>query len=107
MPFCTECGMELPENANFCSKCGARTNKGKAANVALPSGAWKDTLAEIGEELNKAFVVASKEIEKAFMMAKEEIRKATSQETVACPNCGEKNFANALFCNDCGAKIRN
>ncbi len=106
MTFCNKCGMELSENAYFCSKCGARTSKGKAANVALPSGDWKDTFAEMGEELNKAFAVASKEIEKAFTIAKEEIRKATSPEPVVCPNCGEKNFADARFCTKCGGKIQ-
>ena len=24
MSYCTECGKELPENARFCSQCGAR-----------------------------------------------------------------------------------
>jgi len=73
----------------------------------LPSGDWKDALNEMGEELNKAFAVASKEIEKAFTMAKEEIRKATSPEPAVCPNCGEKNYANARFCTKCGTKIQN
>jgi predicted amidophosphoribosyltransferase len=106
MTFCPKCGEQLSENAYFCSKCGARTNIGKAANVASPSGDWKDAFAELGEELNKAFAVASKEIEKAFTTAKEEIKKATSPEPAVCPNCGEKNSANAQFCTKCGAKIQ-
>ena len=105
MVFCTQCGEELSENANFCPKCGNRTSKGKVANVPLPRGDWRDVFAEEGEELNKAFLVANKEIEKAFTMAKEEIRKATTRELVVCPNCGEKNAASALFCNKCGKKI--
>jgi predicted amidophosphoribosyltransferase len=107
MTFCPKCGEQLSENTNFCSKCGARTSIGKAANVASPSGDWKDAFAELGEELNKAFAVASKEIEKAFTTAKEEIKKATSPEPAVCPNCGEKNYANARFCTKCGTKIQN
>jgi ribosomal protein L32 len=106
MVFCTQCGEELSENANFCPKCGTRTGKGKVANVPLPREDWGGAFAQVGEELNKAFSVASKEIEKAFTIAKEEIRKATTRELIVCPSCGEKNTANALFCNKCGKKIQ-
>jgi len=106
MTFCSKCGAELSEGASFCSKCGASTNK-SVVNIALPVGEWKDTLARINEELNKAYAVASKEIENAFTKAREEIRKATSQETESCPNCGEKNIADSRYCNKCGAKIKN
>ena len=75
--FCTRCGTELPENANFCLKCGVRTARGVEAKVPLP---YKEIISDIENKLEKAFVTASEEIKDAFNRAKEEVRKATSQE---------------------------
>ena len=103
--FCTKCGEALSDKAKFCTKCGARTIPVKAANVEMPTADRKDILTEVGEELNKAFTVASKEIEKALTTAEEELRKVVNPEPVKCPNCGEKNSSGAQFCTKCGGKI--
>jgi len=74
--FCTKCGTELPENANFCLNCGVRTAKGLEAKVPLP---YKEIASDMENRLEKAFVTASEEIRDAFNKAKEEIKKATSR----------------------------
>ena len=33
MPFCTQCGVELSSNANFCRRCGSRVRKSKPTFV--------------------------------------------------------------------------
>lgn len=105
MVYCSNCGKELTENTNFCPKCGITTRKGGTVEVAGP---WKDlreAVAEIGEEMEKAFSIAKKEMETAFKKARDGIREATSQKTVVCSQCGETNRTNANFCYTCGNKL--
>ncbi len=92
--FCSSCGEELPEDANFCPKCGVRTSKGVEAGVTTPLRDLRDAFSRMGEEL-----------EKAFKRAREEFREATAGEPVVCSNCGEENFAYARFCYKCGKKL--
>lgn len=74
--YCTNCGTELPENANFCLKCGVRTAKGVEGKVPLP---YREIASDIENRLEEAFATASEEIKRAFGKAKEEVRKATNR----------------------------
>ena len=94
--FCSKCGENVPENANFCLKCGIRTSKGVESGVPVP-WSWE-------QEIEKTLSTAGKEIEKAFITAKESIRKTIKREPNTCSNCGEKNLYDAKFCNKCGKK---
>jgi DNA-directed RNA polymerase subunit RPC12/RpoP len=60
---------------------------------------------KMSQELEKAFAVAAKEINAAFQTASENIKKSLQKEPVACPNCGEKNPSDAIFCYKCGKRI--
>lgn len=44
MPFCTACGKQNPDDARFCSQCGARlvTESGDASHTAEPAAAPAD-----------------------------------------------------------------
>jgi len=35
MPFCNKCGTEIPENTNFCPKCGGQQGGGNAAATGM------------------------------------------------------------------------
>lgn len=132
MVYCSNCGREVGEEANFCPKCGARTPKGFEIGVEPH---WK-------EEVDKALQVAAKNIEEGIKKAREyvkeavrdlspeleqareklrevaedvgeelrsagkEIRRRTSIAPVYCPECGEKNTGYAKFCTKCGQKIK-
>ena len=105
MAFCSRCGKELPEEANFCLKCGVKTVKGDTTGAQDPWEDLKVGLSRIGEEIDKAFTVAGREMEKAFKMARDEIREATSPETITCSHCGRRNIADSHFCYNCGRKL--
>ncbi len=76
MVHCTKCGEQIAENANFCSRCGVRTPKGREAHVPFPAENMREALSQAGREVEKAFQTAGKELEKALRTAEEEIRKA-------------------------------
>lgn len=106
MGYCSNCGERLSEDAFFCQKCGTKTAKGIEANVSGPSDELKVAFANMSRELEKAFSAAAKEINVAFQTASESIQKSLHKEQVVCSNCGEKNPNSAVFCYNCGRRIR-
>ncbi|UCD43991.1 MAG: DUF4097 family beta strand repeat protein [Candidatus Bathyarchaeota archaeon] len=72
MLYCTKCGEELPDDANFCHKCGERTEKGieeSAPEVSHRRADWED-------ELEEAVSSAAKGVEEGLQAAFEGIRGA-------------------------------
>jgi uncharacterized membrane protein YvbJ len=106
MSYCSNCGEKLLEDALFCPKCGAKTLKGVEANVPNSTDELKEAFAKMGRELEKAFSVAAKEIKMAFQTANENVQKSPKKEKIVCPNCGERNQSNAVFCYNCGKKLK-
>lgn len=105
MAFCSMCGKELLEDANFCPNCGVKTLKGDTVGAPDPWNDLKVVFSRIGEEIDKAFTVAGKEMEKAFKFARDAIKEATNHETVTCSHCGRRNIGDAHFCYNCGVKF--
>lgn len=106
MAYCQNCGKKLNEEALFCSKCGTRTAKGVEKNVTRSSDELGAAFAKMSQELEKAFSAAAKEINDAFKTASENIQKSLRKEQNLCSNCGEKNPKNAIFCYNCGKRIK-
>jgi uncharacterized membrane protein YvbJ len=105
MAYCSNCGEKLPKDALFCPKCGTKTIKGVETGAPTISDELEKTFTKMSQELEKAFAVAAKEINAAFQTASENIKKSLQKEPVACPNCGEKNPSDAIFCYKCGKRI--
>lgn len=105
MAFCTHCGEKLPDDANFCTKCGYRTKRGVEAGVAVPVEDWREAFSKMGVEMEKAFQTAAEEIQKALKSVKEDVKEAKTKTLIVCKSCGEKNPKEAAFCTKCGEKI--
>jgi ribosomal protein L40E len=105
MVFCSNCGEKLPEDANFCTKCGFRTRRGVEAGVSAPTEDWREAFSKMGVEMEKAFQTAAKEIQKALKNVREDVRESRGRQLVVCKNCGEKSPSNASFCTKCGEKL--
>jgi uncharacterized membrane protein YvbJ len=106
MAYCSNCGEKLSKDALFCPKCGTKAKRGVETKLSVSSEEFRETLDKMGQELEKAFTVAAKEIQAAFQTARENIQKSLSKEPISCPNCGEKNPNDAVFCFKCGTKIK-
>lgn len=105
MVYCMKCGRELPEEANFCPKCGARTQKAIEEGVNIPREELKEGLAAFGVEIEAALSEAGREIQRALGEAREGVREAAERQTSICPNCGERNRNTASYCHGCGEKL--
>jgi uncharacterized membrane protein YvbJ len=105
MAYCSNCGEKLPENALFCTKCGAKTAQAAQANAANPSDEIRDAFNRMSVEMEKAFTIATKELQAAFQTARANIQKSMNKEPIVCPNCGEKNSADAYYCVKCGKSL--
>ena len=105
MVFCSNCGEKLPEDANFCTKCGFRTRQGVEAGVSAPIEDWREAFSKMGVEMEKAFQTAAKEIQKALKNVREDTRDSRGRQPVVCKSCGEKNLSNTSFCTKCGEKL--
>ncbi|MCW4007132.1 MAG: zinc-ribbon domain-containing protein [Candidatus Bathyarchaeota archaeon] len=106
MVYCSNCGEKIPKDANFCPKCGAKAIKNMETAAPPVSDEMRETLNKISQELEKAFAVAAKEISAAFQTVSENIKKSLQREAVACPSCGAKNPSGAVFCYECGKRIK-
>jgi len=107
MAYCATCGEKLLENANFCPKCGTRTQIGADVGVVEPRESIRQAFLEAGRELDRAFSIAAEEVRKAFTEAREETEKArrAPKETITCPQCGSSNSSGAKFCSACGKSL--
>jgi uncharacterized membrane protein YvbJ len=104
--YCSNCGEKLSDDACFCPKCGAKTEKGKAANVTYPSDELRDVFYKVGIELEKAFNIAAHETHAAVLRARENMQQKHAQlETVVCLKCGTKNLSGSIYCHNCGTRI--
>jgi uncharacterized membrane protein YvbJ len=99
--YCSKCGEKISDDAYFCPKCGTKTEKGKAANVAYPSDELRDAFYKVGIELERAFNIAARETHAAVQRAGENMK----QKSVVCPNCKAKNPYGSIFCHSCGTRI--
>lgn len=113
MVYCSHCGAQLAEDAYFCSKCGTKTQAGKAAKVMYPTDELQDAFYRVGTELERAFTIAAHETHVALKRASDNIQQKTatkpgqapSDNAVVCPSCGGKNISGAVFCVSCGKRI--
>jgi DUF4097 and DUF4098 domain-containing protein YvlB len=66
MVYCTKCGAEIPEGANFCQRCGTKTAKGSDPDRS----GWE-------ADVESALQSAVRSIEEGFRVAKESIWDST------------------------------
>ncbi|MBN1682606.1 zinc-ribbon domain-containing protein [Candidatus Bathyarchaeota archaeon] len=109
MVYCSNCGKELNDDANFCTNCGTRTPKGIKEGVTIP---WTET--EIKQDLDKALKKASKAIDEGVKVARETLKEVASEldkeiksvkekrRPINCAVCGEENPRSAKYCTKCG-----
>jgi uncharacterized membrane protein YvbJ len=105
MVFCSNCGEKLPDDANFCTKCGFRTKHGVEAGVSVPTEDLREAFSKMGVELEKAFQTAAKEVQKAVKNVREDYREYRRGQPITCKSCGEKSPPNSVFCTRCGEKL--
>lgn len=113
MVYCSNCGKELNDDANFCNNCGTRTHKGVKEGVTIP---WNET--EIKQDLDVALQKASKAIDEGVKKAKETLKEVAEEldkeiksakervkekkQPIYCAVCGEENPRSAKYCTKCG-----
>jgi uncharacterized membrane protein YvbJ len=105
MSYCSNCGHKVLAEVNFCPKCGSKIFTSQETNVASTSEDLREIFNNIEQELEKAWAIASKEMQEAFKKAKQNVQQSLRTEPAICPNCGEKNAKDAVFCRNCGNKI--
>ena len=104
--YCSNCGAQIAEDSYFCSKCGTKTEKGKAAKAVYPADELRDAFYQVGIELEKAFNMAARETHSAIQKASRNWQQKTAQEQiVTCTKCAKKNPEGSIFCRSCGTKM--
>jgi predicted RNA-binding Zn-ribbon protein involved in translation (DUF1610 family) len=106
VPYCSHCGEKLTEVANFCPKCGTRTQKGIEAGITIPADEFRQAFTKLSDELEKAFSKVADEVKQAFTTTRENIRETTGTQEIACPHCGTKNPVGSGYCYKCGKKLK-
>jgi predicted RNA-binding Zn-ribbon protein involved in translation (DUF1610 family) len=103
MAYCTKCGEKISEEAYFCPKCGAKTQKGIEANVSNSADEMREAFQRVGAEMEKAFLLVAKEAHTAFQKARDNAQK-TSTQPVTCSSCKATMPSGAVYCPKCGTK---
>ncbi len=108
--YCRNCGAEIADDANFCPKCGVRTEKAAKEGVATPYEAhWR-------QDVDAALQQASKAIDEGVRVARDSLREVAKDidkefkmhresEKLFCKNCGAENQRGAKFCVKCGKPL--
>jgi len=106
MPYCTNCGEKIEDEAYFCPKCGTKTARGKSANAVYPMSELREALNSVTTELEKTLNMAMRETHSAIQKAKENLQtKSVHSGTVVCSKCSASSPSDSVYCNVCGAKI--
>ena len=106
MVYCSNCGVQIADDAYFCPKCGTKTVVGKNAKASYPSDELRDAFYQVGAELEHAFTIAAHETHKAILQARNNLQQKPAQpQAVTCPKCGAKNPVGSLFCSACGSRL--
>ncbi|MFC1804122.1 zinc-ribbon domain-containing protein [Thermoproteota archaeon] len=117
MSICRSCEKELTEDANFCPKCGLRTEKGEKENVRTPEDRrpeWEKDLDLAIKNANKLLEDAVETAKKGLKQVSEEVRteldrakeiRTKKKSLLYCPKCVSKNPSDSDYCIKCGAKI--
>ncbi len=123
---CCKCGNILKKEALFCNVCGNKLDEQAEitevqANEALAPVTETEVVAETvvevkEEELKPVETTVEADTEKKEEAVEEKTETAT-EETIeeavsddgsgekVCPNCGNKMYAEDIFCNECGTKV--
>jgi predicted amidophosphoribosyltransferase len=120
MVKCKSCDHDLDKDANFCSHCGLRTEKGMKNGIKTPV----DGRASWEKEVQDALETATKKLEEGFKIALESLREAaegissdiserremrrskpTRKKALYCTQCGAKNDSDAVYCTKCGKEL--
>jgi membrane protease subunit (stomatin/prohibitin family) len=105
MVYCSNCGVQIGDDAYFCPKCGTKTDKGKAAKAIYPADQLRDAFYQVGIELEKAFNMAARETHSAIQKARENWQQTEPQKTVTCSRCSTKTPSGSVFCHNCGSRL--
>ncbi len=115
MPYCSNCGKEMGDDANFCPKCGVRTEKGAKEGVAIPWASdphWRMEMDIALQKASRAIDDGVKIVQDTFREVAGEVGKGvnSARESVKagpiyCKNCGAENSKYARFCTKCGKPL--
>ena len=117
MTYCSNCGKEIETEANFCPKCGVRTERGVADGVAFPWASdphWKQEIDVALTKASKAIDEGVKIVQDTFYEVANEVDKnvKTARTNVVdrtgpvfCKFCGQENTRYAKFCIKCGKPL--
>ncbi len=115
MPYCSNCGKEIDAEANFCQKCGVRTEKGVKEGVSIPwtsDPQWRQEMDVALQKASRAIDDGVKIVQDTFREVAGEVGKSvnSARESVKpgpiyCKNCGAENTKYARFCTKCGKPL--
>jgi ribosomal protein L40E len=108
MVYCSNCGSPIADDAFFCSKCGTKSEKGKAAKVNYPADELRDVFYNVGLEIEKAFNTAARETRTAVQQARENWQQSQPNQqpqTVTCSKCASNSPNGSVYCRSCGTKL--
>lgn len=107
--FCEKCGTQLEEDALFCPECGTKVEREEIQAEPIEETqekATEETQAEAPEEVQAEALEETQTEEATVIMQAVTPEETQAEAVVYCPNCGQKNEADALFCSSCGASLK-
>lgn len=96
--LCESCGAIITDDSLFCNKCGAKIPEFDFS-IILPEGEPEE---EPAAEENVAVVAPTPEVAPAPVV----IQPVAAPVANICPTCGRELPSYAMFCEDCGTKVK-
>lgn len=105
MTYCSECGKENEDVADYCFSCGTRISPYDEDSFMKRIDDWGEEIGRAAERFGKKVEDVAKRVHDKVIDNTNRLEKELKQNGEYCIKCGAKYYGEPNYCSKCGNKI--